>query len=171
MQYLYLHRLEQPEKDKVSYVYQFDAHGLSPSNLVLRNLFSCMLKTVEQELTDIEIEYNDIEMAKLVGMEAAVAFLTAMGAREVEQKEYRQNGVLLSRTFTAVLTPERLAFFFNLRDLDIAYRLRFMSDGEERIHMYFAKTLSCTFSTEDEAAFTALLAAQHVPHKVLEGKR
>lgn len=171
MQYLYLHRIEREENQAVEYVYQFDAHGLSPSNLVLRNLFFCMLDSVKTDLTEVEIEYNDAEMVKLVGMETAVSFLTVMGAREAKQIEYKQDGIVLSRTFTAKLTPSRLAYFFSLRDLDIVYRLRFMSGHKERVHMYFAKTLSCVLLQENETAFLACLSAQHVPHKVLEGKR
>ncbi|CEH28494.1 hypothetical protein [Aneurinibacillus migulanus] len=168
MQYLYLHRVTQPEKQAVQYVYQFDDHNLSPSNLVIRKLFYCMLDMLQEELTEVEIEYNDAEIVKLVGMEQAVAFLTAMGAREAEQLEYRQEGVLLSRTFTTELTPARLEYFYSLRDLDIVYRLRFLNNEEERIQIYFTKTLSCLLPEVKEEAFLAHLTEQRVPHKVLE---
>lgn len=171
MQYLYLHRVTQPEKQAVQYIYQFDDHNLSPSNLVIRKLFYCMLDTLQADLTGVEIEYNDAAMVKLVGMEQAVAFLTVMGAREAEQHEYRQEGVLLSRTFTTELTPIRLEYFYSLKDLDIVYRLRFVRNGEERIQIYFTETLRCLLPEGKEEAFLSHLTKQRVPHKVLEENR
>jgi len=167
VQYLYLHRIEHREAQTVQYVYRFEDHRLSPNNLVIRKLFHCMLEVMRDGLTAVEIEYNDAEMAKLVGLERAVEFLTVMGAREASPREYRRDGVLLSRTFTTELTPARLDYFFGLKDLDIAYRLLFLANGAERIHMYFSETLSCLLPIEAEDAFLELLSAQRVPHRIL----
>ncbi|AMA72446.1 MULTISPECIES: hypothetical protein [Aneurinibacillus] len=171
MQYLYLHRITNNKQQEAQYVYRFDDHRLSPGNLVIRKLFYCMLQALQDELTDVEIEYNDAEIVKFAGMERAVAFLTLMGAQKAEQREYRKDGVLLSRTFTTKLTPERLTYFFGLQDLDEVYRLRFLAGEEERIHLYFASTLSCRLSFQKEETFLALLERHRVPHKILEAKR
>jgi hypothetical protein len=171
VQYLYLYRIRHPQQQTVQYVYQFNDHRLSPNNLVIRKLFYCMLETLQGIVTKVEIEYSDAEMVKLIGMEQAVKFLTVMGAQEAEKQEYRKDGVLLSRTFTATITPERLAYFYALKDLDIVYRLRFLADETERIHIYFAETLSCVLTEAEEASFLELLSEQHVPHKILEKNR
>lgn len=168
MQYLYLHRVE--HQRRVEYIYRFDDHRLSPNNLVIRKLFYTMLTMWQDKVTEVEIEYSDVEMVKIVGMEKAIAFLEVMGARNAAQQEYRRDGVLLSRTFTAKVTPERLGAFFQLQDLDAVYRLRFLANGEECIHLYFAETLRCWLSLDEEKAFLTLLSENRVPHKVLATK-
>ena len=167
MQYLYLHRRQ--ENGRVQYVYVFDEHPLSPNNLVLRNLFRCMLEAVEAGIDRIEIEYSDTATAKLMGVERAVQMLTLLGAREVvEQTENWQGGVLLSRTFAVSATPERLEYLRHIRELDEVYRIRLDENQAEKVHLYFAQTLTCSLTEEQEGVFISLLAERNVPHKILE---
>jgi hypothetical protein len=171
MQYLYLHRINDSSLQAIRYVYRFDDHALSPGNLVIRNLFYAMLEAVKARLDRVEVEYSDIEMVKRMGMEPAVAFLKKMGADQVKQEERRKDGVLLSRVFTAPLTPERLDYFFGMRELDDVYRLRFLAQGEEKVHLYFAETLSAQVQPDEEEVFLQKLLENHVPHKILQQNR
>lgn len=167
MQYLYLHRL--PEKESVRYVYRFDDHPLSPNNLVLRNLFRCMLEAGEEDIDQIEIEYSDTATAKLMGVERAVQMLTLLGAREAaEQAENWQGGVLLSRTFAVPATPARMEYLRHIRELDEVYRIRLSGNEAEKVHLYFAQTLTCLLTREQEGVFISFLAQRNVPHKILE---
>jgi hypothetical protein len=166
MQYIYLQRKELAN-GKLQYTYYFDDHGLSPNNLVLRNLFNSMLDTAGQEIDTLEVEYSDTAMAKQLGINRAVQWLQVMGAAGAEQKEYWKEGVLLSRTFTAAVTKERLDYLHAMKELDEVYRIKLLGDGEEKIHLYFAKTLSYRLDTKKEESFLQLLLDRNVPHKIL----
>ncbi|WCN38857.1 hypothetical protein [Aneurinibacillus uraniidurans] len=165
MQYLYLHRVQ--EQGTARYVYVFDEHSLSPNNLVLRNLFRCMIEAVEAEIDQIEMEYSDTVTAKRMGVERAVQMLKLMGAKEAEQAENWQEGVLLSRTFAVSATVERIEYLRHIRELDEVYRIKLSGNGAEKVHLYFAQTLTCLLTTEQEGVFTSLLAQRNVPHKIL----
>ncbi|WCK53370.1 hypothetical protein PP175_18720 [Aneurinibacillus sp. Ricciae_BoGa-3] len=166
MQYIYLQRKELAD-GRLEYTYHFDDHGLSPNNLVLRNLFYTMLDTAGPEVDTVEVEYSDTAMAKQLGINRAVEWLQVMGAADGEQKEYWKEGVLLSRTFCAAATPERLAYLHAMKELDEVYRIRLLGDGDEKIHLYFAKTLSLRLDRKKEEIFLQLLLNRNVPHKIL----
>ncbi|WP_027417821.1 hypothetical protein [Aneurinibacillus terranovensis] len=166
MQYIFLQRVHD-SAGTVKYVYHYDDHTLSPGNLVLRNLFFCMLDTVEDEVDEIEVEYNDVEMVKVMGLERAVAWLKKMGADTVKQTEKWEKGILLSRTFIVPATQERLEYLHTVKDLDEVYCLRLLGKGREKICNYFSTTLSLSIPGEKEAGFLSLLQKRNVPHKIL----
>ncbi|BAU27346.1 hypothetical protein DFP93_102410 [Aneurinibacillus soli] len=165
MQYLYLHRLQ--EQGTARYVYVFDEHALSPNNLVLRNLFRCMIEAVEGEIDQIEMEYSDTATAKLMGVERAVQMLTLMGAQEADKVENWQGDVLLSRTFVVTAEAKRLEYLRHMRELDEVYRIQLSENGVEKVHLYFAQTLACLLTAEQEDVFVSLLAQRNVPYKIL----
>ncbi|MGG3874434.1 hypothetical protein [Brevibacillus laterosporus] len=145
--------------------YNFYDHKFAPTNLVVRKVLMAMLHSVQNRLTDLEVEYNDNMLVEKVGGNAA-RILTLLGAStENVQNNYRGETVV-SRTFTAKMTPERFQYFYELKDVGELSRFALKEQELDRIVSYFNQYLLVVIPLEEEKQFFELLGAMHVPYQI-----
>jgi hypothetical protein len=146
--------------------YNFYDHQFAPSNLVVRKILMAMLASVKDQLTTLEVEYNDEMIADKLGKRAA-ELLRFLGATRETLRENKSGEVVVSRTFRASLTAERYEYFYHLQDVSELSHYRLLAGDQERIVFYFNRYLTLRVPFEDEERFYAELTKLHVPHQVV----
>ncbi|MGG1530728.1 hypothetical protein [Brevibacillus agri] len=138
-----------------SYEFNVFDNQFATENLAVRKVLMSMLESVRERLTDVEVEYNDSMLAEKLGARRAAETLRFLGATKDNSKENRSNGIVVSRSFQAPLTPERYAFFYGLTDIATLSHYRLKEGSEDRIVFYFTRYLQLI--APDESASQAFL--------------
>ncbi|WP_232699840.1 hypothetical protein [Brevibacillus daliensis] len=155
---------------QVELEYNFYDHKFAPTNLVVQKILMAMLQATEPLLTKLEVEYNDNMLAEKLGGRAAT-ILQKLGATTSTVKENLANGVVISRVFEAELTPDRYAYFYNLKDVSELQRFVLKDEEVERVTSFFNQYLLLRIPHEYEQRFYDNLNQLHVPYSVVEVKK
>ncbi|NGQ97277.1 hypothetical protein G3578_19240 [Brevibacillus sp. SYP-B805] len=154
------------EKDgEAFYEYNFYDHQFAPTNLVVRKILMAMLESVREQLTHLEVEYNDKMLADKLGKRAG-ELLRFLGAARENLQENRSGDVVVSRQFRAELTPERYDYFYQMKDVSELSHYRLLAGERERIVFYFNRYLLLQLPIGDEERFYAALTERQVPYKI-----
>ncbi len=166
MHNLYLHK-KNDLSSSVEYTYRFDEHTYSPANQILTRLFRQMILAVEENLEELEVEYIDAHMAKMLGLRRSQEVLELLGAKRGQVQENKKGNFVLSRTFRVPLTKDALLYFKRIQDLEELNAYRMFAGYQVKVEVYFAKTIKAYLSHEEEAKFMELLREERIPIKVL----
>ncbi len=145
--------------------YNFYDNKFAPSNLVVRKILMAMLDTFGERLNKLEVEYNDAMLIEKLGRKAGET-LRILGATKVNTKENRSGDIVVSRSFTAPLTDERYAFFYQLLDLSSLPHYRLYQGEQVRIVFYFNQYLAIYLLPEEEELFFAKCQERSLPYTV-----
>lgn len=167
MHTLYLHK-KKDQSGFIEYIYKFDEHTYSPANQILTRLFRQMIIAVEESLEELEVEYIDTHMAKMLGLRRSQEVLELLGAKRGHIRENKKGDIVLSRIFRVPLTQEALLYLKRIQDLEELNAYRMFSGDRVKVEVYFAKTMKAHFSDEEEVKFIELLREERLPIKVLE---
>lgn len=166
MHTLYLHKKKDPF-GLIEYIYRFDEHTYSPANQILTRLFRQMIIAAEQSLEELEVEYIDAHLAKMLGLHRSLEVLELLGAKRGTMRENKKGDFVLSRTFRVPLTKEALDYFKRIQDLEELNAYRMFDGDNVKVEVYFAKTMKAHFTDEEEKKFIDLLQEERIPIKVL----
>lgn len=169
MHSLYLHKKKDPT-GLIEYIYRFDEHTYSPANQILTRLFRQMIIAAEESLVDLEVEYIDAHMAKMLGVRRSQEVLELLGAKRGQIRENKKGDFVLSRIFRVPLTKDALLYFKRIQDLEELNAYRMFAGDRVKIEVYFAKTMKAYFTAEEEAKFIDLLKEERLSTKVLDNK-
>lgn len=160
----YTRRLEQA----TSFEFNVFDNQFATENLAVRKVLMAMLESVQDRLSDVEIEYNDSMLAEKIGAKRAGELLRFLGANKDNSRETMSNGVVVSRTFRAPLTEERYEYFYNLKDIATLAHYRLKEGEEDRIVFYFTRYLQL-IAPDDQAhdTFFARLDSFSLPYKLV----
>ncbi|WP_139491347.1 hypothetical protein [Brevibacillus dissolubilis] len=147
--------------------FNFYDNKFDPSNLVSRKVLTAMLESVHTSMTHLEVEYNDLMLIDKLGGKAADT-LRFLGAAKDNMRENKSGDTVVSRTFRAELTGERLSFFYELNDISLLTHYRLMEGETDRVVYYFGQYLMLRVPAEGEETFYDRLKAASVPYKVKE---
>jgi hypothetical protein len=146
--------------------YNFYDHQFAPTNLVVRKILMAMLESVKEQLTHLDVEYNDKMLADKLGKRAG-ELLRFLGAARDNLTENRSGDVVVSRRFRAELTPERYEYFYQMKDVSELSHYRLLAGERERIVFYFNRYLLLQIPIAEEERFYAGLTERQVPYKVM----
>ncbi|QOS99123.1 hypothetical protein JNUCC42_22530 [Brevibacterium sp. JNUCC-42] len=145
--------------------YNFYDHKFAPTNLVVRKVLMAMLNSVQTRLTDLEVEYNDNMLVEKVGGHAA-KILKLLGATAANVQDNHRGETVVSRTFTAKMTPERFQYFYEVKDVGELPRFTLKEQEADRIISYFNQYLLLVIPLEEEKQFFEQLQEMYVPYHV-----
>ncbi|KZE52457.1 MULTISPECIES: hypothetical protein [Brevibacillus] len=151
-----------------SYEFNVFDNQFATENLAVRKVLMSMLESVRDRLTDLEVEYNDSMLAEKLGAKRAGETLRFLGATRENSKEHLSNGIVVSRSFQAPMTPERYAYFYELTDIAQLSHYRLKEGDEDRIVFYFTRYLQLIAPDEQASQiFLQKLAEFSLPYKLV----
>ncbi|MGC5327581.1 hypothetical protein [Brevibacillus sp. SYSU BS000544] len=149
--------------------YSFYDNKFASGNLVVRKLYMAMLTSVEQRLSHIEVEYNDLMVAETLGKRAAEV-LQRLGATKDNLRENRSGDTIVSRIFRSELTEDRYSYLYYFDDLARLAHYSFLEEDVTRVHFYFSQYLELQIPLAEEENFYQELTNAQVPYKLIRTK-
>lgn len=154
--------------ESTSFEFNVFDNQFATENLAVRKVLMAMLDAVRNNLTELEIEYNDSMLLEKVGAKRAGELLRFLGATKENMRENQSNGVVVSRTFQAPFTEERYEYFYNLTDIAQLSHYRLKEGEADRIVFYFTRYLQLLAPDEGSSqAFLDRLEAFSLPYKLV----